>query len=69
MFDAAPYDREAVGDQGRHKPVLGKLFGLMMGVLASLAKFLVQQPIGRKGEAAAPCFGYYQLGKSSSALK
>jgi hypothetical protein len=56
-------------DDSRHKLVLGNMFGVMMGVLAPLAKFLVQQPIGRKGETAAPCFGYYQFDKSSSALK
>jgi hypothetical protein len=45
------------------------MFGIMMGVLAPLAKFLVQQPIGHKGDAAAPCFGYYHFDKSTSALK
>jgi len=45
------------------------MFGIMMGVLAPLAKFLVEQPIGDKGEAAAPCFGYYHFDKSTCALK
>jgi hypothetical protein len=45
------------------------MFGIMMGVLAPLAKFLVQQPIGRDGEVAAPCFGYYHFDEATSALK
>lgn len=40
----------------------------MMGVLAPLAKFLVQQPIGDSGEVAAPCFGYYPFNEATSAL-
>jgi len=56
-------------DDSRHKLVLGNMFGIMMGVLAPLAKFLVQQPIGRDGEVAAPCFGYYHFDEATSALK
>jgi len=41
----------------------------MMGILAPLAKFLTQQPIGRRGEVAAPCFGYYRFTEGTSALK
>jgi hypothetical protein len=37
------------------------MFGIMMGVLAPLAKFLVTQPLGHDGEVAAPCFGYYHF--------
>lgn len=40
----------------------------MMGVLAPLAKFLVQQEIGDKGEHAAPCFSFYQFSKDTSPL-
>ncbi|KAF9002772.1 ferritin-like-domain-containing protein [Cyathus striatus] len=53
----------------RHKLVLGNMFGIMMGVLAPLAKFLVQQEIGDKGEHAAPCFCYYQFADDTSALE
>jgi len=56
-------------DDSRHKLVLGNMYGIMMGVLAPLAKFLVQQPIGKNGENAAPCFCWYQFEKSTSALK
>jgi hypothetical protein len=47
----------------RKKLVLGNMFGLMMGVLAPLAKFLVQQPItgGTQQENAAPCFDFYDF--------
>jgi hypothetical protein len=45
------------------------MFGIMMGVLAPLAKFLVQQPVGTNGEVAAPCFGWYQFEENISALK
>ncbi|KIJ40737.1 hypothetical protein M422DRAFT_32162 [Sphaerobolus stellatus SS14] len=56
-------------DDSRHKLVLANMFGIMMGVMAPLAKFLVQQPIGKKGENAGPCFCYYQFTKGKSALK
>jgi hypothetical protein len=52
----------------RRDLVLGNLYGNMMGVLRPLAQFLVQQPIGRDGENAAPCFGYYHFKKNESAL-
>jgi hypothetical protein len=52
-------------DDERHKLVLGNMFGIMMGVLAPLAKFLVQQPL-MGGRVAAPCFGYYQFEKGSA---
>ena len=45
------------------------MYTIMMGILAPLAKFLVQQPIGRNGEVAAPCFNYYSFDGSTSALK
>jgi hypothetical protein len=45
------------------------MYSIMMGILAPLAKFLVQQPIGQHGEVAAPCFGYYRFRAGSSALK
>jgi hypothetical protein len=45
------------------------MFGIMMGILAPLAKFLVQQLIGHKGEVAAPCFSYYHFDETTSALK
>jgi hypothetical protein len=35
----------------------------MMGVLKSLAQFLVTQPIEPDGRRAAPCFGYYEFQK------
>lgn len=41
----------------------------MMGVLAPLAKFLVQQPIGYDGQVAAACFGWYSFDEGKSALK
>ena len=50
------------------KKLIGTMFPLMSGILAPLAKFLVQQPIGSTGEVAAPCFGYYPFGSRSSAL-
>jgi hypothetical protein len=45
------------------------MFGVMMGVLAPLAKFLVQQSIGTDGEVAAPCFGYYCFDEHKSSLQ
>lgn len=45
------------------------MYGIMMGVLAPLAKFLVQQSIGEQGEVAAPCFGYYRFDESKPALE
>ena len=45
------------------------MYGIMMGVLAPIAKFLVQQPIGVHNEVAAPCFGYYRFVEGASALK
>jgi len=45
------------------------MYGIMMGVLAPLAKFLVSQPIGPNGRRAAPCFGYYEFDKAKSELK
>ena len=44
------------------------MFGIMMGVLPPLAKFLAQQPIGDKGEHAAAAFNYYYFEPSRSAL-
>jgi len=55
-------------EDDRHKLVLGNLYGVMMGVLAPLAKFLVQQPIGNTKENAAPAFNWYQF-KPGSALE
>jgi len=56
-------------DDARHKLVLGNMYGIMMGVLAPLAKFLVSQPIGQNGQRAAPCFGYYEFRKQEPELK
>jgi len=55
-------------DDTRHVLVLGNMYGIMMGVLAPLAQFLVQQPIGLNGQNAAPCFGYYEFTKGWSEL-
>ena len=52
----------------RHQLVLGNMFGVMMGVLPPLARFLAQQPIGNKGEHAAAAFDYYYFDESKSAL-
>jgi len=52
---------------GRQK-LVGTMFPLMTGILAPLAKFLVQQPIGIAGEVAAPCFSYYPFGSPDSAF-
>jgi hypothetical protein len=52
----------------RHQLVLGNMFGIMMGVLPPLAKFLAQQPIGNKGEHAAAAFNYYYFDPERSAL-
>lgn len=56
-------------DDSRHKLVLGNMYGIMMGVLAPLAKFLISQPIGPNGQRAAPCFGYYEFNNKESELK
>jgi len=56
-------------DDSRQKLVLGNMFSIMLGILAPLAKFLVQQPIGKEGKVAGPCFGYYPFGPKESALK
>jgi|SRR5712671_227604 len=40
----------------------------MLGILAPLAKFLVQQPIGNEGKVARPSLGY-PFGPNESALK
>lgn len=45
------------------------MYGIMMGVLAPLAKFLISQPIGPNGQRAAPCFGYYEFKQGISELK
>lgn len=45
------------------------MYGIMMGVLAPLAKFLVSQTIGLNDQRAAPCFGYYEFNKKESELK
>jgi hypothetical protein len=45
------------------------MYGIMMGILAPLANFLTQQPLGRRKEVAAPCFGYYRFVEGTSALK
>jgi hypothetical protein len=45
------------------------MYGLMMGVLAPLAMFLVQEPIsggGAGSETAAPCFDFYDFGVKGS---
>ena len=55
-------------DDTRHVLVLGNMYGIMMGVLAPLAQFLVQQPIGLNGQNAAPCFGYYEFIEGASEL-
>jgi hypothetical protein len=54
---------------GRRDLVLGNLFSIMKGVLAPLAQFLVQQPIGEKDETAGPsfCFYWFKTGKSALA--
>jgi hypothetical protein len=52
---------------GRQK-LIDAMFPLMSGILAPLARFLVQQPIGSAGEVAAPCFGYYPFGSPDRAL-
>jgi len=52
-------------DDTRHVLVI---YGIMMGVLAPLAQFLVQQPIGLNGQNAAPCFGYYEFIEGASEL-
>jgi len=54
-------------DSERKKLVFGNMYGLMLGVLAPLAKFLVTQSIGRGkvgGEAGAPCFEFYNFSAS-----
>lgn len=56
------------GSDERHKLVLGNMFGVMMGVLPALARFLAQQPIGDKGEHAAAAFNYYYFDPAQSAL-
>jgi hypothetical protein len=56
-------------DDVRHKLVLGNMFSIMMGVLAPLAKFLVQQPVGYEGKVASACFGWYSFDDGKSALK
>jgi hypothetical protein len=55
-------------DDARHKLILGNMFGIMIGVLAPLAKFLVQQRIGHDNHTAAPCFCYYRFDEGTSAL-
>jgi hypothetical protein len=52
----------------RRDLVLGNLFSIMKGVLAPLAQFLVQQPIGEKGETAGPSFCFYRFKTGKSAL-
>uniref|UniRef100_A0A8H8CET3 Iminophenyl-pyruvate dimer synthase domain-containing protein n=1 Tax=Psilocybe cubensis TaxID=181762 RepID=A0A8H8CET3_PSICU len=52
----------------RQNLVLKNMYGIMMGVLAPLAKFLVSQPISNT-ERAAPCFGYYEFKQGVSELK
>lgn len=42
------------------------MFTLMMGVLAPLAKFLVQQPIPGTEKVAAPCFDWYDFDNKSA---
>ncbi|KAF8637314.1 hypothetical protein AX16_010842 [Volvariella volvacea WC 439] len=44
----------------RHQLVLGNLYGVMMGVLAPLAKFMVKQDVGN-GRVAGPTFQYYEF--------
>lgn len=56
------------GTDERRQLVLGNMFGVMMGVLPPLARFLAQQPIGEKGEHAAAAFNYYYFDPSKSAL-
>jgi hypothetical protein len=59
-------------DDDRQKLVLRNMYGIMLGILAPLAKFLVQQKISGEGESeevAAPCFGYYRFDESKSALE
>ena len=56
-------------DGDRHNLVLGNMYGIMMGILAPLAKFLVSQPIGPSGQRAAPCFGYYEFKDGETELK
>jgi len=56
-------------DDSRHNLILRNMYGIMMGVLAPLAKFLISQSIGPNGQRAAPCFGYYEFKKQESELK
>ncbi|KAH9955556.1 ferritin-like-domain-containing protein [Russula dissimulans] len=56
-------------DDDRQKLVLGNVYLIMLGVLKPLAKFLVQQPIGKEGKVAGPCFGHYPFQPKESALK
>ncbi|KAF8868017.1 ferritin-like-domain-containing protein [Gymnopilus junonius] len=56
-------------DDDRHKLILGNMYGIMMGILTPLAKFLVSQPIGPSNQRAAPCFGYYEFKDGETELK
>jgi len=56
-------------DDDRQKLVLGNVYLIMLGVLKPLAKFLVQQRIGKEEKVAGPCFGYYLFQPNESALK
>lgn len=53
---------------GRNSLISANMFPLMTDILAPLASFLVQQPIGDTGEVAAPCFGYYPFASTANAL-
>jgi hypothetical protein len=53
----------------RRDLVLTNMFGLMKGVLAPLANFLVNQDIDSEGLKAGPAFGFYQFPKRELALK
>jgi hypothetical protein len=52
----------------RRDLVLGNLYSIMKGVLAPLAQFLVQQPIGKHGHTAGPSFSFYRFKEGESAL-
>lgn len=53
---------------GRGSLVGSNMFPLMTGILAPLAGFLIQQPVGSAGEVAGPCFGYYPFASGAGAL-
>jgi len=45
----------------RRKLVFSNMYGVMIGILALLAKFLVQQPLQGTDRTAAPAFNFYDF--------